>query len=172
MPLTLKQKEEIVTDLKDKLSRQQSIVLVDFSQLPADDLAGLRQQLKDNSCLLQAAKKSLVQRAFSNAEIMKDFSLEGPVALVFGFGDLITPAKIIYQFHKKDERLKIIGGIWDNQMQNQAAVMALAQLPPYQELLAHLAWTIKSPISGFVGVCQGSLRRLVVALAAVQKVKS
>jgi len=172
MPLTLKQKEEIVTDLKDKLSRQRSIVLVDFSQLPAGDLADLRQQLKDNDCLLQAAKKSLVQRALSDTEIMQDFSLDGPAALVFGFGDLIAPAKITYQFHKKDERLKIIGGIWDNQLQDQAAVMALAKLPSRQEILAQFVWVIKSPISGFVGACQDNLRRLVFVLAAVQKVKN
>lgn len=172
MPLTLEQKKNIVADLKDKLSRQQAIVLVDFSQLPADELAEFRQQLRANDCLLQAAKKSLVERALSESKMLEEFNPDGPAALVFGFSDLITPAKISYQFAKKNERLKIIGGIWENELQDQAAVMALAKLPSHQELLARFTWTLKGPISGLVNVCQGSLRNLVMVLSEIQKVKN
>ncbi|HQO27786.1 MAG TPA: 50S ribosomal protein L10 [Candidatus Pacearchaeota archaeon] len=172
MPLTLEQKKKIVADLADNLSRQQGIVLVDFSQLPADELAEFRQQLRANDCLLQAAKKSLVARALAESKIMEEFSLDGPVALVFGFSSIITPAKISYQFAKKNERLKIIGGIWENELQDQAAVMALAQLPSHQELLARFARTLKSPISGLVNVCQGNFRNLVMVLSEIQKIKN
>ncbi len=172
MPLTLEQKKEIVTDLRDKLKKQQGITLVDFSALSADALSDLRQQLRDQNCLLQAVKKNLLQRALEEEKIPVDIDFQASIGVVFGFEDLVVPAKTVYQFVKKDDRIKVLGGIWDNEFKDQAAVMALAQLPSYPEMMARFVWTLKSPASGLANVLQGTLRGLVIALSEVQKQKS
>jgi large subunit ribosomal protein L10 len=50
-----------------------------------------------------------------------------------------------------------------------AQVTALAELPPREVLLAQILGSLKSPISGFVGVLQGVLRQFVYVLNAIQQ---
>jgi large subunit ribosomal protein L10 len=171
MALTLDQKKQIVSDLRDNLKKQQGIMLVDFSTLSASELAELRDNLRQEDCLMVVAKKSLISRALSEEKVVSDFSIEGASGLVFGFQDMIQPAKIIYQFSKKHDGLKILGGIWDNQVKEKEMVLTLAQLPSQQELLAKFVWTLKAPISGFVGTLKGTVRGLTIVLSEIQKQK-
>lgn len=172
MPLTLQQKKEIVADLKEKLQRQKGVALVDFSELPAGELADLRQKLRENDCLFRAVKKTLLRRALSEAEIPAELDFESAIGLIMGFDDPITPAKIAYQFSKQDGRLVVLGGIWDNELKSQEEAVALAQLPSRPELTGQLIWVLKSPISGLVGTLRGTLRGLLISLSEIQKQKS
>lgn len=172
MPLTLNQKKEIILELKENLKKQQGIVLVDFSSLSANDLADLRKELRSMNCLLWVAKKSLIKKALSDEKILSDFMIDGPAALVFGFDDLITPAKAVYQFTKKHEGLKILGGIWENQLQGSEPILSLAQLPSRADLLTKLVWSLRGSITGLVNVLSGPARGLTIALSEIQKQKS
>lgn len=172
MPLTIQQKKDIVSDLREKLRKQQGIMLVDFSAVPADIATDFRGQLRQENCLLQSVKKSLLRRAIAEEKIPINIDLMGSVSLVLGFDDLVTPAKLIYKFGQKNEQLKIVGGIWDNELKDQEAVISLAQLPSYPEAMARFVWLLKSPISGLVNTMHGVTRSFVIALSEVQKVKN
>jgi large subunit ribosomal protein L10 len=50
-------------------------------------------------------------------------------------------------------------------------VKHLANLPSKQELLAKVVGSIKAPVSGFVGVLSGNLRKFVYALNAIKEAK-
>lgn len=172
MSLTLDQKKEIILELRENLKKQRGIILIDFSSLPANDLADLRKELRNINCLLWVAKKSLIRKALSDEKILSDFTIDGPVALVFGFDDLIAPAKAVYQFAKKHEGLKILGGIWENQLQGSEPVLSLAQLPSRADLLIKLIWSLKSSVAGLVNVLSGPARGLTIVLSEIQKQKS
>ncbi len=172
MPLTIDQKKDIVADLKENLKKQRGIILVDFGALPAGELAELRRQLREKNCLLQVVKKSLLIRALTEEGLPREIDHSGSMALVFGFNNSIAPAKIAYKFAQKEERLKILGGIWDNEIRDPEQVSFLAQLPSYEELLARLVWILKSPMTGLIGVLDGTLRNLVVVLSEIQRQKN
>jgi large subunit ribosomal protein L10 len=172
MAITKAKKEEILTELKDKLSRQKSIVLVGITGLKVKDLSALRKQLRASGSELKVVKKTLAEKALKDQKIdfdKKTFKTE--VGFVFGFEDEILPAKTVYKFSKTNENLKILGGFLEGLYKDGKEVVVLAQLPGKQELLAKMVGSLSSPISGFVNVLQGNIKGLVLALNAISKNK-
>jgi|SRR3989344_623683 len=164
--LSKTKKAEILKDLKDKVAKQKAMVFVDFTGLKVKDISKLRKELKKNQNEMKVAKKTLVNLALKdkNLEIAKD-KLPGEVALIFGYNDEISPARIVYQFSKTNPALKILGGFMENKFREIEEIMALAQLPGREELLARLVGSIASPMSGMLNVLQGNIKGLIRVLA-------
>ncbi|MCX6759801.1 MAG: 50S ribosomal protein L10, partial [Candidatus Nealsonbacteria bacterium] len=95
--------------------------------------------------------------------------LDGEVAIVFGSEDEVSAANIVDKFSKKNENLKILGGFFESELIASDKVIALASIPPRQELLAKLVGSINAPVSGFVSVLNGNIRGLVLALSRIKK---
>ena len=170
MALTKQQKQKIIGDLKEMLSRQKAIILVGISGLKVKDIAQLRKKLKAIDGNLKVVKKTLIELAFkeSKLEFDKDKFRE-EIALAFGFKDEILPAKTVYQFSRENEKLKILGGYLEGNFKEAEEIITLAQLPTREELLAKLVGSISSPISGLVNVLQGNIKGLIYALSAIKK---
>lgn len=166
MALTKAQKQKIIADLKDKIAKQKAMVLVGITGLKVKDLSDLRKKLKANDSNLKVAKKTLIEKAFreSNLEFDKDKDKE-EIALVFGFKDESSSAKTVYQFGLANEKLKILGGFLEGKFKEAEEIIALAQLPTKEELLAKLVGSIASPISGLINVLQGNIKGLIYILA-------
>ena len=62
MPLTREQKEKIIDDLREKISRQKAMVFAAVEGLKAEELFELRKELKKEDCLLAVAKKTLADK--------------------------------------------------------------------------------------------------------------
>lgn len=87
------------------------------------------------------------------------------MGLAFGFEDEIMPARLVYQLSRNVEGLKILGGFIENEFKDAEEIIKLAQLPSRIELLAKLAGSVASPISGLVNVLQGNIKGLITVLA-------
>lgn len=170
MALTRQQKQEIIKDLREKISHQKIMVFVDFKSLKTRNLSELRKILKKNDCQVQILKKTLLQLALKEENVELDTKkLEGQVAVVFGFKNKILSAKAVYNFSLEFEALKILGGFFDNEFRDSEEIITLAKLPTREELLAGLIGTLSAPMSNFVNVLQGNIRDLVFVLSAIKK---
>lgn len=172
MALTRQQKKEIIDDLKDKISRQKTMVFVDFTGLEAKDLFGLRRKLKKSDSLFKVSKKNLLKVALKDSNpslVEKIEELVGELGIVFGFGDEILPSKITYNLASKNENLKILGGFFEGKFIEKEMVIELGQIPTREELLAKIVGSISAPVSNFVNVLKGNLKGLVCALNAINK---
>ncbi len=172
MALTRQQKKEIIEDLKDKISRQKTMVFVDFTGLKVKDLSGLRKKLKKSDSLFRVSKKNLLKVAlkdFNSSLVQKIEELKGELGVIFGFGDEILPAKITYNFAFKNENLKIMGGFFEGKFIEKEIVIELGQIPTREELLAKLVGSISAPISNFVYVLEGNIKGLICVLSAINK---
>ena len=156
MALNKAQKTKQIDSIKEKVSKQKSIVFVDFAKVPSKDLFSFRKTLKEAGCNLKIAKKTLVRIAFgqSNLSFWNKIkpTIPGQLALVFGVEDEIAPARIANQFAKTQENLKILGGIFENRFIEREKVLVLANLPSRNELLGRLVGSIYSPVTSFVRV--------------------
>ncbi len=169
--LTKVQKQKIVEELKEKIDKQKVIVFFDFTGLKVKDLSNLRKKLKKENSELKVAKKTLMAIAFKklNESIAGNIKkLTGEIALVFGYQDIITPAKMLWQFSRDFPNLKILGGFVENNFKTATEIIALAQLPSKEELLAKLVGSIASPISGFINALQYNLKGLVYLLTKIK----
>jgi large subunit ribosomal protein L10 len=170
MAISRTKKEEIVKELGVKLAKQKSIVFADFTGLKVKDLSDLKAKLRKGNSEFKVAKKTLMRVAFKEKGIDLDpKTLAGEVALVMGYGDEVAPAKMVYEFSKSNQNVKILGGLLENNALTVAQVMNLAQLPSKQELYAKLVGTISAPSRNFVGVLQGNIRGLVQVLSQIKK---
>jgi len=156
MALTKLQKTKQIDSIKEKVSKQKSVIFVDFAKVPSKELFSLRKSLKEVGCNLKIAKKTLIRIAFGQSNIsfwnkMKAV-IPGQLALVFGIEDEIAPARIANQFAKINENLKILGGIFEKKFIDREKVLFLASIPPRNELLGRLVGSIYSPVSSFVRV--------------------
>jgi len=170
MAISKTKKEEIIRDLNRKLAQQKSIIFADFTGLKVKDLCELKTKLRRENAEFKVAKKTLMRLALKENEI--DFDphvLNGELALVMGYGDQTAPAKTLYEFSKTNEKLKILGGILENNVLSIPQVLNLAQLPSKQELLAKAVGSISAPPRNLVNVLQGNIRNLINVLSQIKK---
>lgn len=166
MALTKEQKQKVVEKLKEKIANQKAMVFVAIEGLKAADLFALRKRLKEADCALSVAKKTLLNIAFKEKKMEFDAEdLEGQLALIFGFGDEIMPAKTAYQFSLENERLKILGGFFEDKFIDAKEIITLAKIPSKKELLAKVVGSISAPISNFVYTLQANIKGLITVLA-------
>lgn len=171
MPLTRQEKEKIVKELSENISKANAVVFADFTGLNVAKTRELRKRLKQAKIGYKVVKKTLIDLALKAAGL-KDVAiahLKGPVSLALGYDDEAAPAKIVHKFSKTNEALKIIGGLLEKRLITPAEVVSLASLPAKPELLAKTLATMNAPLSNFVGVLHGNLRKLVYVLSAIKK---
>lgn len=166
----LEQKKKIVDEIKGKVDKAQTVVLVDYRGLNVDELTQLRHQYKEAGVEYKVYKNTMMRFAFKDAGF-EDFNqyLTGPNAVAFGFDDPIQAAKITDEFAQKHEKLEIKAGIVDGKIINLDQIKDLASLPSREVLIAQALGGFNAPISGFVNVLQGTIRNLVYALNAVKE---
>ncbi len=147
MPLNKEQKQKIVEELKEKIDRQKSMVFVAVEGLKASEIFDLRKKLGEADCQLQVIKKTLADIAFKKEKLEFDIkALEGQFALVFGFGDEVSPAKTAYQFSLSNEIMKILGGFDEDKFRRDEKIIALAKIPSKQEHFSKVDRKIASAI--------------------------
>lgn len=170
MALAKVQKQKILDELKEKITKQKIMIFVDFTGLKVKDLSNLRKKLKKAGDEIKVAKKTLLGLALKSAKLETEIKkIPGEIAVVFGYKDEISPAKIIYQFVLANPNLKILGGFLENKFREAQDFITLAQLPTKEELLARLVRSVSAPISNFVSVLQANLRNFVYVLSAIKK---
>ncbi len=171
MPLTREQKQKIIQDLEEKINRQKTMIFVDFTGLGVKELFELRRELKRIDSLFKVSKKTLFVKSLQDfdeslAQVVNQ--LEGELGIVFGFGDEILPAKIVYQFSSQYSNLKILGGFFGGKFIPKEQVIELAKIPSRQELLARLIGSISAPVSNFVSVLENNIKGLLFVLSAIK----
>jgi len=180
MPLTKEQKQKIVEDLTEKIARQKAMIFVDFTGLKVKDLSNLRKKLKAVNSELKVAKKTLLGLVFKKSGLeIEAKKIKGEIALIFGYNDGLSLAKMIYQFAEANPNLKILGGFIESQKSKVKSqkyeflgaeqIIELAKLPTKEELLVNLVRSIFAPVSNLVNVLQGNIKGLIYALSAIKK---
>ena len=169
MPLTKLQKQKIIDDLKDKLSRQKAAIFTDIQGLKVKNLTEIRKKLRAKNIDYKMVKKSIFKIALSDNFGFNPRAIGGEMAVAFGYQDEILPAKILYDFSRKNENLRILGGIVGKKVFSKDEIITLAKIPSREQLLAKLVWTINAPIAGFINALQGNIKNLLYLFSAIKR---
>lgn len=144
----LKQKEELVKTLAERMKSAKVIILTDYRGINVEDVTKLRADLRNVNAEYKVIKNNIIKRALDmNGESGLDDLLVGPTAILMGDEDYLEPSKVIYNFTKNNDFYKIKGGIIDGKVMTAEEIIALAKLPSKQELLAKLAGCLLANIS-------------------------
>jgi len=143
-------KQESVAVIAAKLAESSSTVVADYRGLNVSQVTELRKQLREAGIEFQVLKNSLVRRATegTNYEELNQI-LTGPTAIAFSKDDAIAPAKILNDFAKKNEALKLKGGVVEGKVVSMEEIKALAELPSRDGLLSMLLSVLQAPMRNF-----------------------
>ena len=173
MAETIKQKQGIIEQASDKLSKMKSIIFINYCGLKVNELQLLRKLCKKQNIDFLVVKKKLFKLCLEKNNLgdisLKD--LEGELGVIFSYEDEIVAAKILKNFQKDHKILKIKGGILEKSFINADDVLRMATLPSKLELIAKVVGGINAPIFGFVNVLAGNLRNFVGVLQAIKEKK-
>lgn len=170
--LTKSQKEEIIGRLKEAIDQNKILVMADFRGLTVQDLGTIKKEVKEIGGRLHVAKKTLLNIALQEKGIDFDTrKFTGPLVFAFGPEETGVPKKL-WSFSKKNDKLKIEGGILEGNVLSSDEVVVLAKLPSKEELLAKVVGTIQAPISGFVHVLSGTVGSIVNVIKAISDNKA
>ena len=146
----LKQKEEEVKALAEKMKEAKVILLTDYRGINVSDDTKLRNDIRGVNAEYKIIKNNIIKRALNlNNENGLDDLLEGPTAVVIGNEDYLEPAKAIYNFTKSNEFYKIKGGIIEGKVMTAEEIITIAKLPSRETLLSMLAGSLLGTISKF-----------------------
>ncbi|MDD4873956.1 MAG: 50S ribosomal protein L10 [Dehalococcoidales bacterium] len=161
-------KEQLVKEIREAIEKCSSGIMTDYMGMKNADLTTLRRKLGEAGIDYMVVKNTLAGFAAESAN--KAFiksSLKGPMAIAFGYKDVIDPAKVLLDFINSSETpLKIKGGFIGDQLLTPDDVKTLATIPSKEVLLAQVLGGMQSPIAGFVNVCAAPIRGLVNVLQA------
>ena len=172
MSLTLDEKKAVVAEVSGKLTDAQAAMLAEYRGLSVAQMTPLRRKAHDGKVYLRVVKNTLARRAVEGTsfECLKD-QMTGPLAFAVS-ADPVVVAKILSEFAKENEALKIKAGAMGGKLLTLAQIQALAVLPGREQLLAQLLGTMQAPIQKFVQTLNEVPAKFVRALAAVRDAKA
>ncbi|TNJ62167.1 50S ribosomal protein L10 [Paenibacillus hemerocallicola] len=146
----LQEKQLVVTEVATKLRDSASTIVADYRGLNVAQVTELRKRLREAGIDFQVLKNSLVRRATAEAELTDlDSVLTGPTAVAFSKDDVVAAAKILSEFAKKNDALKVKGGIVEGRVVDVDQIKELANLPSREGLLSMLLSVLQAPIRNF-----------------------
>jgi large subunit ribosomal protein L10 len=141
-------KEQLVADLKAKLSGADGVFYTDFTGLNVKRMTELRRRFKKAGVEYVVIKNTLALRAVTEAGLTGQ-TLRGPTGVVVT-KDPITAAKLLADFAKEnDQKPTVKGGIYEGAVIDEAMVKKLASLPTRDEALSILVGTFNSVLMMF-----------------------
>jgi large subunit ribosomal protein L10 len=160
-------KEQIVSELQEKLKEAKLGVLTSFSGMNVAKMEALRNALRKSNAELKVVKNTLLGIASKET----DFSIladhfKWPVAIVLSHKDPVGPTKVLIDFAKKNPELEIKVGVLDGKLLTRSDISALAELPSREVLLGKLVSVMAAVPTAFVTVLSGVPRNFVQLLNA------
>lgn len=164
------EKIDKVTEIQEAIDGCNAMWLVDYRGLTVKQTQELRRSLREADADMKVYKNNLVKIALKNLGLPEmEEQLAGPSGFVFANGDMAASAKTLKTFMKDNEALEFKAGLLNGEAISAETVMAIADLPSREELIAKLLGTISNPTTKLVRTLSeipGSFVRTLGAIAS------
>ena len=146
------QKKNYIADMIAKFEDSKAIMVTHYQGLTMPQLDELRAKMREHGIIFKITKNRITKLALEKTKC-KDLSdlFAGPTAVAFG-EDAILSARVLSKFAKDNENLKLIGGIMDNEVLDQAGVLNVANMPTLDEARANIVGILNAPASKLVSI--------------------
>lgn len=167
------QKQEQLDFLRGLFADVESIVLSSVEGLNAAEVTQLRRKMHQSGVEFRVIKNTIAQLATQGspvAPLSQDFT--GSTAMAWSKTDAVLPAKILVDFAKDVEKVKIKAGYNAGRRLDLASIKALADLPSLGELRAQLLGLMQTMPAKLLGQINAPASHVVGVISAkVEKEK-
>ncbi len=167
MAISKQRKDELIAQYTEWLEKSRALVITEYVGVSMKQIDDLRLKAREAGGEVHIVKNTLGRVAFEKAgmQIPEGF-LEGSTAVAFAFQDAPAMAKIITDFAKTSEFVKVKGGYLDRRPIRADEVKALADLPPLPVLRSLVLGVIMAPASKLVRTLAEPARQVASVLKA------
>ena len=149
----IEKKQVVVNEIKEKLDRASSIVLVDTRGLTVDQDTILRKKLREEGVDYKVYKNTMVRFAVQGTDFEPIVPhLAGPTTVAISYDDATAAARVISGEKKNMPILEFKAAVIEKTLYDAKGVAAIANIPSRDILLGKLLGSIKSPIASFARV--------------------
>jgi large subunit ribosomal protein L10 len=149
-----KAKETVVEEIREKLGRTKSVVLVNARGLTVAQDTTLRKAMRKAGGIdYKVYKNTMLNFAIEGTDFagLKEH-LKGPTAVAFSYDDATAAAAAISKNLKAMPALEFKASAIDGEVYDAKATKAIADIPSREVLLSRLLGSFKSPMASFARV--------------------
>ncbi len=166
------EKARQIDDIRERFSRMTSAVFVNYAGMTVEEVSKLRDTFREKGVEYRVVKNTLVRKALGDQPYVDGLTtaLTGMTAVAWSFEEPSAAARVLKDFKKENEKIKIKAGLLDGQVLDaQAVENQLAALPSKDEARSMLLATFMAPAQNLVMLLNAPARELVGVLAAKQR---
>jgi len=149
----LAKKQEVISEIRDKVTKAKSMVLVDARGLTVLQDTALRKVLREAGVDYKVYKNTMINFAIkdTDSEGLSSY-LEGPTAVAFSYEDATIAANVINKQLKDMPNLEFKAGVVEGIVYDAKGMIAIADIPSRDVLLSRLLGSLQSPMASFARV--------------------
>ncbi len=167
MTITRKQKVEQLEALTGEFAKAQSLVLADFSGMKPLQVDQLRRKCEEAQVTYVVVKNTLAALALKGTKNEAGGkAFKGNTAVAYSYDDPASPARVLLDFAKTLDKLKVKAAIFDGQVLDAEGVVSLSKLPSKNEARAMLLSVFNAPASQMVRVLAAGPQNILNVLQA------
>jgi len=172
MVLKLEDKKAIVSEVAVVAKQALSLVAAEYSGLTVSQMTALRKSARETGVYMRIVRNTLARKAVEGTQFAcVQQELVGPLVLAFSNEDPGAAARLIKEFAKTNDKLKVKLVSIDNQLLPATALNKLADLPTRDQAIALLMSVMLAPVTKFVRTLAEPHAKLVRTVAAVRDKK-
>ena len=163
-------KEKVVLELKEKLSRAKSIYIADYTGLNVADITQLRRDFRQGGSEFKVVKNTLTRRAIEGTGFAEaNEHLTGQIGLGIAYEESTVPAKVLQDFFKRIEKPKVRMFFVEGKPYSGEKLAEIASLPSRNELLAQVVRCVQAPLVNLVSTLDGMIRGLIYTIDGLKE---
>ena len=162
-------KQEYIKEMTTQFDKSEAVIVTHYQGLTVNQLDDLRKKMREHGIQFKITKNRITKLALEKTRC-KDLSnlFTGPTAVALS-EDAVTSAKILTNFSKENQNLKILGGIMGNDILDVAGVKNVATLPSLDEARAKIVGILRSPAQKIASILLAPASK--IAILALEKSK-
>ena len=173
------EKVAVVAEVRDRLVASDAALLTEYRGLNVSQMAALRRALRAAGGEYTIYKNTMVRLAVAELGLEIADLLTGPTAIAFvgpgddgKAGETAAVAKALRDFSRTNRALVLKGGVLGDRVLTANDLIALADLPSLDVLLAQLAGAFQAPLAKLAGLLEALPRNFAYGLKALIDTRS
>ena len=168
MPLTLEQKQNVVSEVAEVAAQAHSVIAAEYQGLTVGEMTDLRVKARQSNVHLRVVKNTLAKRAFDGTDYAcLSEALDGQLVYAFSLEEPGGAARVLKDYTKGNDKLKVKLIAFGGELLEPSELQRLASLPTYDQAISMLMAVMKAPVEKLARTLNevpGKLTRTVAAI--------
>ena len=168
MPLTLQQKQEVVSEVAQVASVAHSVIAAEYQGLTVGEMTQLRVEARESNVQMRVVKNSLAKRAFEGTDYdCMNEALQGQMVYAFSMDEPGGAARVIKSYADTNKKLVVKLIAFGGELLDPSEIKRLASMPTYDQAISMLMAVMKAPVEKLARTMNevpGKLTRTVAAI--------